>query len=62
MNLIHIDTLTKNFILLNRHEGLAGAARDLFSSDYRTIEAVDGISFDIEPGEIVGYIGPNGAG
>jgi len=26
------------------------------------VRAVDGISFDIEPGELVGYIGPNGAG
>ena len=41
---------------------LKGAVRDLFSTDYRTVKAVDGISFDIEPGEIVGYIGPNGAG
>lgn len=62
MNLIHIENLTKHFKILNRHEGLGGAIRDLFSSDYRTVKAVDGISFDIEPGEIVGYIGPNGAG
>jgi ABC-2 type transport system ATP-binding protein len=41
---------------------MKGAVRDLFSNDYRTVKAVDGISFDIEPGEIVGYIGPNGAG
>ena len=62
MSLIHIEGLTKHFKILNRREGLSGAFRDLFSGDYRTIEAVAGISFDIEPGEIVGYIGPNGAG
>lgn len=62
MSLIHIEHLTKHFKILNRREGLAGAFRDLFSGDYRTVEAVAGISFDIEPGEIVGYIGPNGAG
>jgi ABC-2 type transport system ATP-binding protein len=62
MSLIHIDGLTKHFKILNRREGLSGAFRDLFSGNYRTVEAVAGISFDIEPGEIVGYIGPNGAG
>lgn len=62
MSLIHIDNLTKHFKILNRREGLGGALRDLFSGDFRTVEAVAGISFDIEPGEIVGYIGPNGAG
>ncbi|HSL42755.1 MAG TPA: ATP-binding cassette domain-containing protein [Anaerolineales bacterium] len=62
MSLIHIENLTKHFKILNRREGLSGAFRDLFSGDYRTVEAVAGISFDIEPGEIVGYIGPNGAG
>src|SRR5512140_430957 len=62
MSLIHIKDLTKHFKLLNRHPGLGGAIRDLFSGDYRYVKAVDGISFDIEPGEIVGYIGPTGAG
>lgn len=62
MSLIHIQNLTKHFKVLNRREGLSGAFRDLFSGSYRTVEAVAGISFDIEPGEIVGYIGPNGAG
>jgi len=62
MTLIHLKDLAKHFKILNRHEGLKGAVRDLFSGDYRTVKAVDGISFDIEPGEIVGYIGPNGAG
>ena len=62
MSLIHIQNLNKHFKVLNRREGLGGAIRDLFSGSYRTVEAVSGISFDIEAGEIVGYIGPNGAG
>jgi ABC-2 type transport system ATP-binding protein len=62
MSLIHIENLSKHFRILNRREGLSGAFRDLFSGSYRTVEAVSGISFDIDAGEIVGYIGPNGAG
>jgi ABC-2 type transport system ATP-binding protein len=62
MTLIHIQNLSKHFKILNRREGLSGAFKDLFSGDYRSVKAVDGISFDINAGEIVGYIGPNGAG
>lgn len=62
MSLIHIQNLNKHFKVLNRHEGIGGAFRDLFSGDYRIVKAVDGISYDIDIGEIVGYIGPNGAG
>jgi len=62
MSLIHIENLIKHFKILNRRPGLGGAFRDLLSGDYRTVRAVDGISFDLEAGEIVGYIGPNGAG
>ena len=58
MSLIHIQDLSKQFKVLNCREGIGGAFRDLFSGDYRTVEAVAGISFDIEAGEIVGYIGP----
>jgi len=62
MSIIEIRNLSKHFRVLNRREGLLGAARDLFSGSYRTIEAVNNISLSIEAGEIVGYIGPNGAG
>ena len=60
--IIEIKNVSKEFKVLNRHEGLKGSLRDLFSRDYKTVRAVDNISMTIEQGEIVGYLGPNGAG
>ena len=60
--IIEIKNITKEFKVLNRHEGLRGSIRDLFSRDYKIIRAVDNITMNIEQGEIVGYLGPNGAG
>ena len=59
---IQIKNVTKEFKVLNRHEGLRGSIRDLFSRDYKTVRAVDNITMSIGQGEIVGYLGPNGAG
>jgi ABC-2 type transport system ATP-binding protein len=42
--------------------GLAGALRGLFRRQYKEVRAVAGVSFSIEPGEIVAFLGPNGAG
>lgn len=39
-----------------------GTVKGLFSKEYIVKTAVDKISFDIKKGEIVGYIGANGAG
>ena len=59
---IEMSAVTKEFKVLNRHEGLKGSIRDLFSRDYKIVRAVDDISIKIKSGEIVGYLGPNGAG
>lgn len=60
--IIELKNVTKEFKVLNRHEGLKGSIRDLFSQDYNIIRAVKDLSMEIMPGEIVGYLGPNGAG
>ena len=60
--IIELKNVTKEFRVLNRHEGLKGSIKDLFSRDYRTVRAVDSICLNVEQGEIVGFLGPNGAG
>ena len=62
MALIEARGLTKEFRIFRRREGVMGAFRDLFQRDYMTLRAVDGIDFVVAEGEMVGYIGANGAG
>jgi len=59
---IHVADLCKTFFVPVREGGLRAAVRSLVRRENKAIPAVDGISFDIEPGEIVGFLGPNGAG
>lgn len=59
---IEAKRLTKEFQVYQSRKGLAGAFRDLLNREYRTIRAVNEINLSIEPGEMVGYIGENGAG
>ncbi|NLY52966.1 MAG: ATP-binding cassette domain-containing protein [Firmicutes bacterium] len=59
---IVVHNLHKTFKVARRHAGLRQAVRGLFKRDYTLIRALDGISFEIQEGELVGYLGPNGAG
>jgi viologen exporter family transport system ATP-binding protein len=59
---VHVDGLVKSFKVPEREAGLRHAAKGLFRRTMREVRAVDGISFDIEAGEVVGFLGPNGAG
>jgi len=60
--IITVLNLKKHFKVFKHHRGALSAVRNLFSREYRWVRAVDGISFEIQPGELVGYLGPNGAG
>ncbi len=60
--LIVVKDLVKEYKTYDRRAGIGGAFKDLFSREYKTLRAVDGVSFEIQRGEMVGYIGANGAG
>lgn len=60
--MIKVDHISKDFVAPKKYPGLKGAVKGLFSNEKITKTAVDDISFTIEKGEIVGYIGSNGAG
>ena len=62
MSIIQVDHLSKVFRLNQKDPGLAGAIKALVRPRHIDKPAVDGISFTVEPGEVVGYIGVNGAG
>ena len=59
---ILVENLAKSFRISKRAPGTLGALRGLWRRDVREVRALDGVSFAIEPGELVGYAGPNGAG
>ncbi|OIJ17255.1 daunorubicin ABC transporter ATP-binding protein [Anaerobacillus alkalilacustris] len=62
MDVIEVKKLRKEFKSYSSRSGLSGAFRDLFTRNYKVMAAVDDISLNVKQGEMVGYIGENGAG
>lgn len=59
---IEVQNLTKTFRVPEREGGFAASVRSIFKRRYKEVQAVSGVSFNVEAGEIVGFLGPNGAG
>lgn len=62
MSFVEVNKLTKNYKVFEKEDGFAGALHGLFARKYKTVEAVKEISFTLEEGDVVGYIGANGSG
>jgi ABC-2 type transport system ATP-binding protein len=57
------ENLVKTYrAAVRKGEGIGAAFKGLFRREYRDIRAVDGVSFSVNPGEMVAFLGPNGAG
>jgi ABC-2 type transport system ATP-binding protein len=60
--MIEVSHVSKDFIKYEKEKGLKGLLKGFFNAKKIVYKAVDDISFTIKEGEMVGYIGANGAG
>jgi len=62
MPVIEVRELCKNYKVFKRQKGFANNLKSLVNREYEVIEAVKDVSFTLEQGDLVGYVGANGAG
>ena len=62
MPIIEVKNLVKQYKIIEKQDGLLGYFKNLIKPHYKKIIAVNNINFEIEEGELIGYIGENGAG
>ena len=62
MPIITVEHLSKHFKVYRRRTGFWGNLSSTVSRKHDVVKAVDDVNFSLERGELVGYIGANGAG
>ncbi|EOO08757.1 ABC transporter ATP-binding protein [Bacillus cereus] len=60
--MIKVENLCKTYVVHQREPGIVNSFKSLFRRQYKNIKAVNNLSFEINSGEIVGFLGHNGAG
>jgi ABC-2 type transport system ATP-binding protein len=60
--IIHVENVSKEYIVRQHAPGLRAALKPLVHPDKKRVQAVQNLSFDVQPGDFVGFIGENGAG
>jgi len=61
MAMIEVQHLQKNFVKTVKEPGLKGALRSFVHPERQTFEAVKDLTFEVPKGQILGFIGANGA-
>ena len=61
-NIIQVANLSKSFDITSKDPGIKGTLKHFFKRESKSIKVIKNINFEIKKGEIVGFLGANGAG
>ena len=61
-NIIEVKNLSKSFDVSSKDPGLKGTFKHFFKRNTKSIKVIKNINFEIKRGEIIGFLGANGAG
>ena len=61
-NIIKVEEISKSFEISIKEPGLKGTIKHFFKRETKSVQVIKNINFEIKKGEIVGFLGANGAG
>ena len=61
-DIIQVKNLSKSFNISSKEPGLRGTIKHFFKRETKSIKVIKNINFNVKKGEIIGFLGANGAG